>query len=489
MKKLMPRSPRRARTVPPSGCAAKTRMTEADVERCGDALCAYQREVTTVFGRREQRDWSRFYLCGQLSNVERKTMEPMVLALLGADRNAVRGLQQFIGQSPWPTEPMLVNHQARVAAALGEPAAVVIVDGSGFPKDGPESVGVAPQYCGHLGKVTNSQEGVFAAYVSSHGYTFLDARLYLPEVWFGDDFQERRQRCGIPSATQFQTEPALALAMVTELTQRGVVPFEWVAADEHFGGNPAFLDGIAALSKWSRSVAEVPADTRIWLRMPAVQAPGRGPLGRPRLKPRLAPNAPASQEVRAVAQSLALARWHTWTLKEGSKGPLIAQFAFVKVIDSRAGLPGTRQWLILRRGLAAGADTKYYLSNAPVTSSPSEFVRLSGMRWPIETALEEGKGEVGMDHYETRTWSGWHHHMAQTFLAHFFLVRTRLMHKKSARLDHSPIPSTRGPRHRTGPDRLSRSHGNLGLSPTPQSCRLSISSQAHAQEVPAALKV
>jgi SRSO17 transposase len=487
VKKPTPRAPRRTTTVPPSGRAAKSRMTEADVERCADALCAYQREVTAGFARREQREWSRFYLCGQLSNLERKTMEPMVLALLRADRNTVRGLQQFIGQSPWPIEPVLLAHQARVAAALGEPAGVVIVDGSGFPKDGPESVGVAPQYCGHLGKVANSQEGVFAAYVSSHGCTFLDARLYLPEVWFGDDYQERWRRCGIPATTRFQTEPALALEMLTELAQSGVIPFQWVAADEHFGGNPAFLDGIRALGKWY--MAEVPADTRVWLRQPAIQAPGRGPLGRPRLKPRLASNAPSSQEVRTVAASLARSRWHTWTLKEGGKGPLIAAFAFLKVIDSRAGLPGTRQWLILRRGLGAGAETKYYLSNAPIPCSPSEFVRLSGMRWPIETAFEEGKGEVGMDHYETRTWRGWHHHMAQTFLAHYFLVQVRLMHKKSTGFDHGPSTAVRGPRHRTRADQLPRFAGHPGLSSTPQSRCLSISSQAHAQAVSAALKV
>ena len=487
MKKRTPRAPHRTTIVPPSGRAAKARMTEADVERCADALCAYQREVTAVFARREQREWSRFYLCGQLSKLERKTMEPMVLALLKTDRNAVRGLQQFIGQSPWPTAPILLKHQARVAAALGEPAAVVIVDGSGFPKDGPESVGAAPQYCGHLGKVANCQEGVFAAYVSSHGYTFLDARLYLPEVWFGDDYQERWRRCGIPATTRFQTEPALALEMVTELAHGGIIPFQWVAADGHFGGNPAFLDGIRALDKWY--MAEVPADTHVWLRQPAIQAPGRGPLGRPRLKPRLAPNAPLSQAVGHVAASLARSRWHTWTLKEGGKGPMIAEFAFAKIIDSRAGLPGTRQWLILRRGLGAGAETKYYLSNAPFTCSPSEFVRLSGMRWPIETAFEEGKGEVGMDHYETRTWRGWHHHMTQTFLAHFFLVHVRLMHKKSTGFDHRPSAATGRPRHRTRADRLPRSVGHARVSSTSQSRCLSIASQTHAQEVSAAVKI
>jgi SRSO17 transposase len=275
--------------------------------------------------------------------------------------------------------------------------------------------------------------------------------------------------------------------MLTELAERGIIPFQWVAADEHFGGNPAFLDGVVALGKWY--MAEVPADTRVWLRQPAIQAPGRGPLGRPRLKPRLAPNTPTSQEVSNVAASLVRSRWPTWTLKEGAKGPMIAEFAFVKVIDSRAGLPGTRQWLILRRGLGAGAETKYYLSNAPSTCSSSEFVRLSGMRWPIETAFEEGKGEVGMDHYETRTWRGWHHHMTQTFLAHFFLVHLRLKHKKSAGLDHSPSAPARGPRHRTGAYQLPRSIGQLGLSSTSQSRCLSIASQAHAQEVSGAVKI
>lgn len=275
--------------------------------------------------------------------------------------------------------------------------------------------------------------------------------------------------------------------MVTELAQHAVIPFQWVAADEHFGGNPAFLDGIRALGKWY--MAEVPADTRVWLRQPAIQAPGRGPLGRPRLKPRLASNAPASQEVRTVASSLARSRWHTWTLKEGGKGPLIAEFACVKVIDSRAGLPGTRQWLILRRGLGAGAQTKYYLSNAPVTCAPSEFVRLSGMRWPIETAFEEGKGEVGMDHYETRTWQGWHHHMAQTFLAHFFLVHVRLMHKKSSGVDHGSSAATGRPRYRARADQLPRSVGHSRVSSTSQPRGLSIASQAHAQAVSGTLKV
>jgi DDE superfamily endonuclease len=104
--------------------------------------------------------------------------------------------------------------------------------------------------------------------------------------------------------------------MVIELAQRGIVPFQWVVADEHFGGNPAFWDGIVALGKWY--LAEIPADTRVRLRAPALQRPGRGPLGRPRLKPRLAPNVSPSQEVRNLAQSLARERWHTWTLKERS---------------------------------------------------------------------------------------------------------------------------------------------------------------------------
>jgi SRSO17 transposase len=464
---------------PASGRGPSLRLSQRDVEASADELVAFHRLFQPLFQRREQRQWSAFYLCGQLANLERKTIEAMVLALKGPDLNAIRGLQQFIGQGRWMAKAMLVQHQALVAEWFGEPDGVVIVDGSGFPKRGPYSAGVAPQYCGHLGKVANCQEGVFLVYASSRGYTFLDERLYVPECWFGEDYRERWQRCGLPDDLRFQTEPTLGLEMIGDLVSQGVVPFRWVTADEHYGETPVFLDEISALGKWY--LVEVPAQTRVWLRTPAVEPPGRGLLGRPRTRPRVARNAPRPRQVGELADGLPTSKWTRRIIKEGSKGPLVAEFAFLRATTIRDGLPGPRVWVVFRRTLGAQPELKSYFSNAPTTCPRSEFIRVSGLRWPVETALEEGKGEVGMDHYETRSWQGWHHHMAQTFQAHLFLMRLRLIFQKKPGADHSAGASLGCSSHRERQRPPARYSGDSRLPSTAKLRRLSFASQAHTQ--------
>lgn len=269
------------RTPPASGRKPVQRISARDVSMTADELQAFHREFQPLFQRREQRAWSLLYLCGQVSDLERKTIEPMVLSLLGANPNAIRGLQQFIGQGEWESEALLLHLQEMVAHWLGEEDGVVIVDGSGFPKQGKHSVGVAHQYCGALGKIANCQEGVFLAYASRRGYTLVDERLYLPEEWFHKESRQRWKACGIPGTLTFCSEPELGLEMIKALHDRAVLPFRWVTCDEKYGGNPAFLAGIASLGKWY--LAEVPVDTRVWLRTPAIEPPGPGLLGRPRL--------------------------------------------------------------------------------------------------------------------------------------------------------------------------------------------------------------
>jgi SRSO17 transposase len=212
--------------------------------------------------------------------LERKTIEPMVLLLLGAVPNAIRDLQRFMSHSKWDTAPFIVRLQAWVAAWLGERDGVAIVDGSGFPKQGKHSIGVAHQYCGHLGKIANCQEGVFLAYASRRGYSFMDERLYIPQEWFDAPHRRLRQVCGLPDTVHFHTEGELALEMLERLKAGGVVPFQWVAYDESYGKNPAFSDAIAALDKWY--MAEVPSDTRVWLHTPTIEEPGPSPRGHPR---------------------------------------------------------------------------------------------------------------------------------------------------------------------------------------------------------------
>ncbi len=301
-KSTRPLNRRAARRPPASGRKPTGRLAVRDIALSADELLAFQSHFQTLFGRREQRDWFLFYLCGQLSNLERKTIEPMVLSLMGTQASTIRTVQHYIGRARWEPAPVLEQGQRLVADWLGEPEGVVIVDGSGFPKQGDHSVGVAWQYCGHLGKLANCQQGVFAVYASRPGYAFLDKRLYLPEDWFTADYQDRWQACRIPDTLSFQTEPALGLEMIAGLVQRAGVPFRWVTADETYGKSPVFLDGIVALGKWY--LAEVPTDTRVWLRTPPIEPPGRSLLGPPRTHPRVKRTAPRPQERRELITHL-----------------------------------------------------------------------------------------------------------------------------------------------------------------------------------------
>lgn len=423
--------------APPSGQPPSQNLARRDLKHLAAELSQYSAEYAPLFKRREQREWARFYLRGQLSELERKSIEPMVLRERGQDINAVRAVQQFIGEGAWDDDRLLERHQQLVGADLGEGDGVMIVDGSGFPKKGDHSAGVRPQYCGALGKIANCQQGVFVVYASRSGYTFLDRRLYLPREWFDEAHASKRQKCGVPGKLKFKTEPQLGLEMITDLAEQDRVPFRWVTCDEHYGMNTAFLDGVAELGKWY--FAEVPVNTTLWVGSPQILPPGKGQpgnlkTGRPRTAPRVARGEAAAQQLRQVAANLSPEDWQRQTIKEGAKGPITADFAFVRAMSKRRRRPGHEVWAVFRRSRSDPGEIKYFLSNAPATTAKAELVRLAGLRWPVETAIEEAKGELGMDHYETRTWVGWHHHMTLTFLAHHFLVRLRLRLKKSLRL-------------------------------------------------------
>jgi len=411
----------RATQPPPSALPPADNLAPRDVAALAEALTAYHAHFAPLFRRAEQRHQAAQYLVGQLLDLERKSIEPMALAL--PDGN-VQALQQFIGQGAWDDDAVLARHQALVAETLGDlDTGVLIVDGCDFPKQGRESVGVARQYCGPLGKVANCQASVVACYASARGYTLVDRRLYLPEQWFGEDYRQRRQRCGVPPATAFQTRPALTSDMIAALHQRGDLPFRWVTADEHFGLNTAFLDRVAGLGL--RYFVEVPQDTRVWLTRPRTAIPAAKPHGRPPRRERVQPGEAVPMRVEHLAAQLPADACQVWTIKEGAKGPLVAEFAFVRAVAVRDALPGPDVWAVLRRRPGDPRETKVYLSNAPAATTPETLVWLSGMRWPVESAIQESKGELGLDHYEVRGWVGWHHHTTMTLLAHHFLVRLR----------------------------------------------------------------
>jgi SRSO17 transposase len=406
---------------PPSSRPPDQNLAPHDVAALADELVAYHAHFAPLFLRSEQRKWALAYLHGQLLELDRKSIEPMALALEDGD---VQGMQQFIGVGAWDDERVLEQHQRLVAETLGDPqTGVLILDGCDFPKQGTYSVGVARQWCGALGKVANCQASVVACYASRQGYTLVDRRLYLHKSWFTPDYRARWERCGIPAGTPFRTRPELAAELVTSLQRRGVLPFAWVTCDEQFGDNPGLLDQIASLGL--SYLAEVPHDTHVWQQRPPTARPPRGTRGRAPTRERLTADAPVSVRVDALAAQVAPGQWQRYQIKEGAKGPLVAEFAFLRVVQVRNELPGDESWLVLRRSLGEKPELKTYLSNAPATTRQRKLVWASGMRWPVESAIEESKGEVGLDQYEVRGWVGWHHHTALSFLAHHFLVRQR----------------------------------------------------------------
>lgn len=436
-------------------------LAPRDAEGLLDELRAYHAYFSPLFARREQRGWGLQYMQGLLTDLPRKSVEPMALAL---PEGNVRAMQQFLGEGAWDDRAILVAHQRLVAKTLGEPDGILIVDGSDFPKQGSASVGVARQYCGAQGKVANCQAGVFLAYASGKGYTLLDRRLYLPKEWFTSVAPARR-RCRIPRDVRFRTATELAGDMIATLP--AVLPIGWVTFDEGFGQNPGFLAHLEQARL--RYLAEVPCLTRVWRQRPSiVLPPGRG-RGRPRKYAGVAPGGPRAQRVDDVARRLPRAAWRTYVIKDGAKGVIRAAFAFLRIYPVRQRVPGPQSWLVLRRTLGARRETKYYLSNAPAETRPDTLVRVSGQRWPIERAFQECKGELGMDHYETRTWCGWHHHQTLVILAHHFLVRLRLRLKKNRAHRPASLPAAQ----RRAPTSRARSGGGhrAGQSPSAHELR------------------
>jgi SRSO17 transposase len=406
---------------PPSGRPPEHNLAARDVEALAEELVAYHAYFAPLFHRAEQRHWALAYLQGQLLDLERKSIEPMALALEGGD---VQAMQQFISKGAWDDDRILMQHQRLVADTLGDAeTGVLILDGCDFPKQGTHSVGVARQWCGALGKVANCQASVVACYASRHGYTLVDRRLYLHQSWFTPAYRARWAHCGIPDDTPFRTRPELAEELVTTLHARHDLPFRWVTCDEAFGNNPAFLDAVAALQLYY--LAEVPHATRVWLERPPTAVPPRGKRGPAPTRERVPAEAPAPVRVDALAAQVPRTQWQRYQIKEGAKGPLVAEFAFLRGVPIRDELPGPESWVVLRRSVGDAPELKTYLSNAPASTRPSKLVWASGMRWPVESAIEESKGEVGLDQYEVRGWVGWHHHTALSFLAHHFLVRQR----------------------------------------------------------------
>jgi SRSO17 transposase len=396
-------------------------LSVGDIQSVRQDLQEFIAEFDDTFRRIEPLALCQLYVQGLLSDTERKNVEAIALELEGPE--VVRNLQRFLTQYEWDEKSMRQKHWQRCAQELADPQGVWSLDASEFPKKGEHSVGVAPQYCGALGKTANCQSGVFVCYSSPKGHALLDSRLYLPQCWFSDAYGERRKKCRVPKELTFQTKPQIALGLLAELAQQKLFPGQWVTCDASFGNNEEFL---AQLPKECFYLAEIACTRKVWVQQ--------------------APEHPEWETegctVEQLVQPKGLLQWSSRKIAEGEKGPLVASFARLRVYLSRERTPESQRTLLLRNDPCG--KIKYALSNAPERLSLGELIRVSGARWPIERCFQEDKSELGLDHYEHRSWPAWHRHMRLVFLAQLFLLRLRLKYKKSPNADPASGPGPAG---------------------------------------------
>jgi SRSO17 transposase len=403
-------------------------LAQADVEGFLHELRGFHEAFRDCFARREPREQFFGYMVGQFSALERKSIEPMAQQVDGGN---VRAMQRLISDVVWDEGQMCRTYHSLLNDDLGDAAGVLIFDESGFPKKGWESVGVARQYCGTLGKVENCQVGVFAAYASRHGYAFVDKRLFLPESWFTDAYATRRTKCKVPDDVTFHTKPQLAVEILRDIDQEAMLAFKYIVADCLYGNSPEFIEAAEQCGGKIYFVS-IPSDTRCWLQRPVTQPKRYTYKGETRAKQVVRQTEKAPLAVEVLAKSIHDCFWYRRQVSEGTKGPIEYEFTKRQVMLSKDNLPHKTVWLVMKRTIGEKPTYYYYISNAPVSTRLRVFVWLSGIRWAIEQCFEETKMELGMDQYEIRKYPGWHHHMLTCMLAHFFLWHMKIrLGKKS----------------------------------------------------------
>ena len=384
-------------------------------------LVAFAEDVFDAFERPSQRLCGELYVRGLIEQGPRKSLQP-TLVRLGESGARYESMQQFVADSPWSAGELVRRVAERVAPRLE--VTCWVVDDTGFPKDGRRSPGVKRQYSGTLGKIGNCQIGVSLHAVGERGTLPLGWSLYLPEDWCADS--ERRRRAKIPGDVRFRTKAQLAAALIGEAIG-WEIPRGPILADQAYGDDAAFRIGLEQ-ERLSYVVA-ISARTTVYDAETEFSVPARaGSVGRPTSVVR-ADREPAA--VAALAAALPSEAFETLAFGERPTGvQRHGRFACVRVfavgeIRRQCRAPRS-EWLIIEWPDQADEPTDYWLSNLPLGTAPVELVRLARLRWTIELDYRQLKGELGLDHYEGRSWAGWHHHTALVTCAHAFLTEERL---------------------------------------------------------------
>jgi SRSO17 transposase len=339
-------------------------------------LADIERRLAPYFERAEPRQRTLAYLRGLLSAVERKNS--WQLAEMSGDTTPY-GFQHLLRRALWDPDAVRDELGTYVVQHLGAPNAVLVIDETGFLKKGEHSAGVARQYSGTAGRIENCQIGVFLAYASRLGHTLLDRELYLPKAW--PDDHARCRQAGIPEGRRFATKPQLAQLMLARAFAARV-PAQWVTGDSVYGDDRRLRLWLEARPQ--AYVLAVSGKEYVWLGW-------------------------RQRRVKAVLAALPAEGWMRLSAGDGAKGPRWYDWCWLPLAEPLE--PGWRRWLLVRRAVSAPQELQGYVVFAPQDTALAEAVRVAGMRWAVENCFEAAKSEVGLDHYEVRSWTGWYRHI------------------------------------------------------------------------------
>jgi SRSO17 transposase len=369
-------------------------LDPAEVRGWAVGLSALHQTIAKHFARAEPRQQAYDYLRALISPIERKNGWQIAEHV---GQSTPDGVQRLLATAHWDADKVRDDLQTYVVERLGDPQAVLIIDETGFLKKGTKSVGVKRQYTGTAGKRENCQVGVFLAYASPRGRTFLDRELYLPQEWAAD--LPRREEAGVPEHVSFQTKPQLAQQMLERARTAGV-PAKWVCGDSVYGTTPKLREWLEETGQ--AYVLAVASNLVLW------SADEDG----------LYQETLAEYVARQPQES-----WVRLSAGAGSKGPRVYDWLRGRLAPAKQS--GWEHWWLARRSLEEPSEVAYYFTFAPEETGLETLVGVAGVRWAVEEGLETAKGEVGLDQYEVRKWTGWYRHITLALLAHAFLTVTR----------------------------------------------------------------
>jgi SRSO17 transposase len=392
-------------------------MDATEIRRLGPRLGRYLNQFDDCFARSDTRAHLPVYVQGQLSDLPRKSVEPMALA----QGVPPRTLQQFVSLLDWDHDRMRQRLQQIVARDHVHAHAIGIIDETGCPKKGDKTPGVQRQYCGATGKIENCVVTVHLSYAVDDFHCLVNNELYLPESWEAD--RERCRAAGIPDDVVYRPKWRIALELLDQASANGLA-FPWLTFDEGYGSKPEFLRELGR--RRQRYVAEVPRSFTGWLKAPRLTdgTRGRGTRRRHRLRP--ARPASSVADLLRYYPALRDAPWQPYHVKDGQRGPMVWEAKRVRFYpQTEDGDPAMPHHLIVTRNPLQPEELKFFVSNAPADTSLSVLLLVAFARWHVERCFEDEKTELGFDHYEGRNYLGLLRHQIVTAVSHLFLARVR----------------------------------------------------------------